>query len=123
MVNKDIKITLDKERKLKLTLKGLVEFEKATGTSFMDVTNLQELTLEQTGALLWACLLPEDHDLKLDYVMYMVDPGQIVEITRAVLECIQASFPEAKAETAPLAVNCQCSTGSNSGLSDGTALD
>jgi len=99
----EIPLTLDKPRLLKLTLKGLIEFEKASGLNFTELNNVADLSLEHTGMLLWSCLIWEDHDLKLDEVLWMADPGKIVEITKAILACIQTSFPEVKTESAPLA--------------------
>jgi hypothetical protein len=116
------KINLDKERRLKLTLRGLNEFEQITGYSLVEIDDLSDLSPREFYVLLWACLIWEDKELKLEAITPLVEKANGVELMSAVLECISNSMPEAKPETAPLVVKKETapvieSTGFNSGAS------
>lgn len=97
-----VTIVLDKERHLRLTLKGLVEFEKLTGKNLLKGFNLDDLTLEDNAALIWACLLHEDKELTFEAVLSMIDLSNFSKVTGAVLECINRSLPEVKTDNRPL---------------------
>lgn len=96
-----VKITLDKERTLRLSLKGMLEFEKITGKNLLKGFNLKDLSLQGSAALMYACLLHEDKELTYDDVLCMVDVGNIEEVTTAVVKCINQSIP--KTDKSPLA--------------------
>lgn len=89
-----VTIKLDKERHLRLTLKGMLEFEKITGKNLLKGFDLKELTLEDTAALIWACLIHEDKELTYDDVLCMVDLSNLVIATDAVSMCLEQSLPE-----------------------------
>jgi len=96
-------IKLDKERHLRLTLKGMLEFEKVTGKNLLKGFDLKKLTLEDTAALIWACLIHEDKALTYDDVLCMIDLSNLVAVTDAVSLCLERSLPESKAGERPLA--------------------
>lgn len=95
MLGELVKVTLDKERHLRLTLKGMLEFEKLTGRNLIKGFRLQDLTLKDSAALLWACLLHEDKELTFDDVVSMVDFSNLILVMDAVTKCLEISLPEA----------------------------
>jgi len=99
-----VTIQLDKERHLKLTLKGMLEFQNITGKNLLQGFKMAELSLNEIGALLYACLIHEDKELKYDDVLLMVDLGNLTAATKAVADCMTESMPEAR-EAVPLAEN------------------
>jgi len=99
-----VTIQLDKERHLKLTLKGMLEFQNITGKNLLQGFKMAELSLNEIGALLYACLIHEDKELKYDDVLLMVDLGNLTAATKAVADCMAESMPEAR-EAVPLAEN------------------
>lgn len=96
-----VTIQLDKERHLRLTLKGMVEFEKLTGKNILKGLDLGNFLLEDLGALVWVCLIHEDRQIQLDDVLYMIDLTNLQPILEAVTRCIEQSVP--KKEASPLA--------------------
>jgi len=102
-IDKLVTVTLDKERHLRLPLKGMLEFEQITGRSLLKSFNLKDLSLKDCAALIWACLLHEDKDLTYDDVLLMVDADNITVVMEAVTKCMSQSFPEPKAGDRPLA--------------------
>lgn len=103
MPDKLVTVKLDKERHLRLTLKGMLEFEKLTGKSFIKGFKIEELTLEETFAILWASLVHEDKELTFDDVLYMIDLNNMKAITEAITEYITQFGAEKKAGDIPLA--------------------
>ncbi len=98
-----VKVTLDKERHLRLTLKGMLEFEKLTSKSLMRGFKLQDLTLEDTAVMLWACLIHEDEELTYNDVLCMVDFSNLEKVMTALMDCMSRGLPGAKAGVRPLA--------------------
>lgn len=98
-----VTVTLDKERHLRLPLKGMLAFEEKTGISLLKGFDLKESSLEHIAALIWACLLHEDEKLTYDKVILMVDIGNVAEVIDAIKKCILQSQPAAKAGGRPLA--------------------
>jgi len=94
-LDKLVTITLDKERHLRLTLKGMLEFEKHTGKNLMKGFKLDGLSMDDSAAMIWACLIHEDKELIYDDVLYMVDLSNITFVMLAVSECIEKSLQEA----------------------------
>lgn len=100
-----VTLTLDKERHLKLTLKGMVEFEAATGKNLLEGLQLTKLSPRDFGALVWACLIWEDRKLQLDDVLCLIEPRNLVKATEALTACLTESFPvpvASKGESSPL---------------------
>ena len=101
-----VTINLDKERHLRLTLKGMLEFEEITGRKFLKGFKLKDLGLKDTAVMLWACLIHEDKVLKYDDVLCMVDFTNLETILDALAACLTQSLPKAteiKAGKPPLA--------------------
>ena len=95
MLNEPVTIMLDKERSLRLTLKGMLEFEKITGKNLLKGFNLKDLSMSDSAALMFACLVHEDKELTYDDVLCMVDVGNISKVSDAVSKCINQSLAEA----------------------------
>ena len=93
-LDKLVTIKLDKERHLRLTLKGMLEFQKLTGKNLLKGFNFQKMTLEEVAGLLWACLIFEDKDLTFDNVLCMLDIGNLPIAMDALAQCINQSLPE-----------------------------
>jgi hypothetical protein len=103
---KKIIINLDKERQLKLTFKGMREFEQATGVNISDIQDIQDLTPNELYALVWACLIWQDKDLQLESIPGIIENSSIEwdDLIESLVACIDQSFPEAKPETIPLEI-------------------
>ena len=103
-LDKLVTVKLDKERHLRLTLKGLLEFEKFTGKNLLRGLNLDDLSMEDSAVLLWASLVHEDPELTYDAILDMVDLSNIAAVMEAMTECLNKSFSEPeKASERPLA--------------------
>ena len=98
-----VKITLDKERHLRLSLKGMLEYENVTGINLFKGFDIQKMTFKQVAALMWACLIHEDKELTFDNFLDIVDLSNITAMKEAVIECINESLPDIKEKTHPLA--------------------
>ena len=103
MLENLVTITLDKERHLRLTLKGMIEFKKLTGKDLLKGFSLKNLSLEDTAAFVWASLIHEDKELTYDDVLYMVDLTNITAVSQAMMDCVNQSLPDAKESEGPLA--------------------
>ena len=101
-----VKITLDKERTLKLTMRGMLSFEEKTGINLFKGFDISNMSLKELTALLWACLLNEDKELKFDDFTDMVDLSNITPLVEAVTKCIMESVPESEGAD-PLAEKSQ----------------
>ena len=97
-----VSVTLDRERHLKLTLRGMLAYEEQTGISLLDGFNLKGMTMKNFTTLAWACLVHEDKELTYDAFVDTLDFADIPKLTEAVSQCIIESFPD-KEEKAPLA--------------------
>lgn len=102
MLDKLVTVTLDKERHLRLTLKGMMEFEKITGKNLLKGFTFDDLTISDSATLMWACLIHEDKDLTLDDVLCMVDLSNYVAVMEAIIGCISQSLPDVEAGGNPL---------------------
>ena len=99
-----VSVTLDRERHLKLTLRGMLAYEEQTGISLLDGFNLKGMTMRDFTALAWACLVHEDMALTYDAFVDMVGLEDIPKLTEAVSQCIIESFPDKEtSKDAPLA--------------------
>ena len=103
MLDELVTIKLDKERHLRLGLRGMIAFQKVTGKNLLKGFKLNDLTLEDTAAMLWAALIHEDADLTYDNVLDMVDLSKLAEVMTALAECINQALPQVKAGARPLA--------------------
>ncbi|MFA5439638.1 hypothetical protein [Dehalococcoides sp.] len=94
---KNIPITLDKVRNLRLDLNAMVAFEEATGKSVFKIG--ADMSARDIRALLWACLRHEDKGLTLEAVGQMVTSQNIPELNARLVEAFNAAMPEAEGET------------------------
>lgn len=93
-INKLVTLELDKERHLRLTLRGIMEFEHKTGKSLLKGFSRKDLSLEDCAALIWVCLIHEDRELSYDSVLDMVDVDNIAQVMDSVMECTGRAFPK-----------------------------
>jgi len=98
-----VTVKLDKERHLKLTLRGMLEFESLTGVNLFRGFDMKKMSLKQITTLLWACLIHEDKELTFDNFIDIVDLSNINVLSDAVAECIIQSVPDIKEKASPLA--------------------
>jgi hypothetical protein len=89
-----ITITLDKERHLRLSFRGMIEFEKLSGKSLLKGFNPDDMSMEDISTLVWASLIHEDKSLTLDALLDMIDMVPMVTVMTAVGECIKRAFSE-----------------------------
>ena len=101
---KEVKITLDKERTLKLDLNAMVAFEDATGKSLFNF-KVNNISSKDIRALLWSCLIRDDKTLTLEQVGELVTFDNMNLISEKIQEVFEATMPEAKEDDAPLAKN------------------
>jgi len=102
LIDKLVTITLDKERRLRLTLKGMLEFQKLTNMNLLKGFNLSKFSLEETAALVFACLLHEDKELTYDDVLCMIDISNLRIVIDALSTCLEQSTPTTEASNRPL---------------------
>lgn len=97
-----VTVQLDKERHLRLTLRGMLEFEVRTGGNLFRGFDMAKMTLRDRTVLLYVCLIDEDKELKYDDFIDMVDLSNINMLADAVAECINESLPDIKEKQRPL---------------------
>jgi len=95
-----VKITLDKERRLKLTMRGMLTFEEKTGKNLFKGFNVQKMTFKEITTLLWVCLIHDDKDLTYDMFVDMVDMSRVRELSERCMECITESLEESESPLA-----------------------
>jgi len=98
-----VKVKLDKERHLKLTLRGMLLFEEKTGNSLFRGFNVSKMPFKDVVTLLWVCLIHEDKELTYDQFVDMVEMSRIKELTNKCMVCITESLPDIKESAIPLA--------------------
>lgn len=101
-LDKLVTVTLDKDRHLRLSLKGMIEFEKLTGRNLLKGFTIKDLTLEDSAALVFACLIHEDKELTFDDVLCMIDISNLKTVMDAVSKCLEQGFPVARTGERPL---------------------
>lgn len=82
MKEKNLKITLDKERTLKYTLNSLIKFEKLTGRSVTEIG--ENMSMEVILALLYVGLIHEDKKLTIEKLGDMITLDKFFEINEVV---------------------------------------
>jgi hypothetical protein len=92
-------IKLDKKRKLKFTMKSLIEFEERTGLTFLEgITKLQsgKISLKIIFDFLWAGLLADDPALTQEELLEIYDNLKVSEQPKLVelIENIGVAFGE-----------------------------
>jgi len=88
-------INLDKERKLRLTMKAIIEFEKTNKIKLMDIN--KSTSIDVFAKLAYTMLKQEDNDLTLDKTITLLDEYLTVgEAIEKISEALAAAFPSAK---------------------------
>lgn len=88
--NKLVAITLDKPRNLLFNMGAMSAYESQTGKSFLKIgETLSNLMVKDLQVLLWAGLLHEDKNLKLDMVGDMIGNISIINaVTSKIMEAL-----------------------------------
>ena len=102
MLDKLVTVKLDKERHMRLSLKGMIEYGKHTNQNLLKGFNFKDMSLEEVGTLLWACLIHEDKELTLDDVLCLVDIGNLDTVMVALADCVNQAMAEKKESKRPL---------------------
>lgn len=91
-------IKLDKERKLRLGMGVLVDFEQLTGVKF---TELENTTPDIAAKLAWVMFKQEDKDLTLEKTCELIDEyydGSITDFIKEIEEAVYMAFPQIEGE-------------------------
>ena len=82
MKEKNLKITLDKERTLKYTLNSLIKFEQLTGKSVTEIG--ENMSMEVILALLYVGFIREDRKLTIEKRREMITIDNFFDINEVV---------------------------------------
>lgn len=88
-------IVLDKERKLRLGMGAIVEFEQLTGVKLMELDD--NMSPDILGKIAWVMLKQEDKALTLEKTCELIDEsyeGTIKDFAEDIKEAIRLAFPE-----------------------------
>jgi len=101
-INPAVTIKLDKERHLLLDLNAMVAFQEETGKNLFDRKVIVDLskTLEPKTlrTLIWACLLHEDEALTQKQAGKLLRLGNLVDVTRKLIEAWEAAMTSGSEE-------------------------
>ncbi len=97
-----VTVKLDKERHLRLTLRGMLKFEELTGGNLFKGFDMAKMTFKERTTLLYVCLIHEDKELTFDNFIDIVDLDNIEMLADALVKCINESLPDIKGKTGPL---------------------
>lgn len=92
-INPSVPIELDRPRNLRLDLNAMVAFEEASGKSMFKLKSMENLSVADLRALLWASLRHEDKDLTLEQVGGLVDLGNMEYIAGRLAEAWAVALP------------------------------
>jgi hypothetical protein len=95
-VTQPVKIMLDKERTLRLTLNAMIRFQEVTGKDLLKGFDPENMSLDDVRALLWACMLHEDKSLNLEKVGDMIDLSNLKTVIESISGAAGMAFPEPK---------------------------
>lgn len=97
-----IPFMLDKERHLKWTMGGMEKFQEITGIDVLSgEADPGKFTQKEIVPFMWACLLWEDRNLKLDDLKYMVTPAILVAFTQILPRVVEAAMPKGEENPDP----------------------
>jgi hypothetical protein len=94
-----IPIMLDKERHMVLSLNAMIQFRDATGHDILKGFDSSGGTIEETRALLWACLIDEDPELTQEQVGALVTIQNYMTISEALAQALTVSQPTGKPQS------------------------
>lgn len=87
-----IKLKLDKERTLRLDMNAMVAFEEEAGKAIHNIGS--SMSMKDMRALVWACMLHEDADLKPADVGQWIHPQNLMAVADVIGKLYQDSMPE-----------------------------
>jgi len=84
---------------------GMLEFEKITGRKLLQGFKLEDMSVEDISALLWACLIHEDKELTFETFLPTIEDSNPMLVIEAITNCMRQSIPSPKTDTgeSPLA--------------------
>ena len=83
-------IVLDKERHMRLTLRGMKAYKKLTG---QELTDMKLKDAETIIPVCWALLVWEDAELTIEAATEMMEIVSIQKLMKAINECVAADAP------------------------------
>ena len=103
-----VKVTLDKERNLKLDMNAMIAFEEATGKSWLkgDV-NPDKLKLKEYCTLIWSMLLTDDPALTLKQLIAMTDIMTLKRLSPFINQAVCIAMEIDREDAPPLAESPQ----------------
>ncbi len=88
-----MKISLDRERMLKLNMNTMRKFEEISGASLFKIG--ENFSATQLQILIFCCLSHEDKDLTLDSVGDMIDMSNMTYVSECVTELMDTTKKKA----------------------------
>jgi len=85
---------LDKERHMRLTIRGMKKFKEATGKELTSISGA--LDADSIGAVCFALLVWEDKSLTMEAAVEMVEVVDIRLVQKAISECMASNSPLAE---------------------------
>lgn len=93
-----VKVSLDKERTIIVSLGALAQYERASGKRPL-AGEFDGKSASDTLYMLWACLHEEDKTLTVDQVGLMLTAEKLVEAPAALNKAIVQAFPTPKGKS------------------------
>lgn len=93
-----IPIELDKQRTLRIDFNALSLVEEKTGKNALSQELWENINASNVSTFLWACLIHEDKQLKLEDVRKEIHPGNVREIIKVLNKANKAHTPESDGE-------------------------
>ena len=87
-----IKITLDKERHLRLDFNAISLVEETLGVKFPEIQD--NVGVRDLRAIMWAGLRHEDPDLTIEQVGSMLHMGNMQEVFQTIQDAIEQQYNE-----------------------------
>lgn len=87
------KVTIDRERTMKMTWASYIAFEKATGKKLSGM-KMSELSFEDASALIWCSLVSDDPSLTVLQLADMIHSGNQDEILSTLFNLHGQSMPD-----------------------------
>lgn len=88
-----VKVKLDRQRTLRLTMRGIMALEDETGLTLTEVgERVRAGSFRTIVAIVWAALLHEDPELTIEAAADLMDKGDLTEIAEAAGRAMQEQF-------------------------------
>jgi hypothetical protein len=95
-----VKINLDRERELRLTLGSLVRFEELTGKNLLAGYDFSKINARELACLVSVSLVKEDR-LTPEEICELVTPAQLPAVAAALVQLWNESLPEGEPSADP----------------------